>query len=110
MESSEEYFTVSLEPFRTDTRVRLSTERSTVQITDNDSQCSGRWFDSIYDQLFPIKGVIIQMEQSSYRVSERGGATVVVCVRMLGQSSIYNTVYFSTVPSSAGITDPQLKT
>ena len=70
MESSEEYFTVSLEPFRTDTRVRLSTERSTVQITDNDSQCSGRWFDSIYDQLFPIKGVIIQMEQSSYRVSE----------------------------------------
>ena len=31
---------------------------------------------------------------------------MVVCVRMLGQSSIYNTVYFSTVPGSAGITDP----
>ena len=49
------------------------------------------------------------MERSSYQVRE-GGADVTACVRMVGQSSIYNTLYFSTVSGSAGnILYPQIE-
>ena len=46
----------------------------------------------LFDSVFLQKGVIIDMEQSSYRVRE-GGADVTACVRMVGQSSIYNTLF-----------------
>ena len=49
------------------------------------------------------------MEHTSYKVDESSGV-VLLCVRMLGQSSLFSTAVISTKPGTAGRHWPQLNT